>query len=69
MTIEEIFQLQPGTGGLHNLLNLHTAYLDEEGRFTLQLNVTDLLLNPKGTVHGGVLFALCDSAVGTSVAF
>lgn len=69
MTIEEIFNLEPGMGGLHNLLDLHTAFIDEQGRFSLKLKITEQLLNPKGTVHGGVLFSLCDSAVGTYIAF
>lgn len=67
MTIESIFDLQPGTGGLHNLLDLHEAFLDEQGRFSLKLNVTDYLTNPKGMIHGGTLFALCDCAIGTYV--
>ena len=67
MTIEEVFNLQPGAGGLHNLLDLHRAFWDEQGLFTLELQVTEQLLNPKGTVHGGTLFALCDSAVGTYI--
>ena len=57
MTIEDIFNLQPETGGLHNLLDLHTAYFDGQGHFTLKLNVTEQLLNPKGIVHGG--YSLC----------
>lgn len=52
MTIEEVFNLQPGAGGLHNLLDLHRAFWDEQGLFTLELQVTEQLLNPKGTVHG-----------------
>ena len=67
MTIEEVFNLQPGAGGLHNLLDLHRAFWDEQGLLTLELQVTEQLLNPKGTVHGGTLFALCDSAVGTYI--
>lgn len=69
LTMEEIFNLQPGMGGLHNLLNLHTAFIDEQGVFTLKLTITEQLLNPKGNVHGGTLFALCDSAVGAYIAF
>lgn len=67
-TIEEIFELQPGMGGLHNLLNLHRVFTNEAGDFSLELHVTDNLLNPKGIVHGGTLFALCDSTVGTYIA-
>lgn len=69
MTIEEIFNLRQGAGGLHNLLDMHIVNIDSQGRFTLDLTVTDQLLNPHGTAHGGTLFALCDAAVGTYIAF
>lgn len=68
MTIEDIFGLEPGAGGLHNLINLHTAVINEQGLFSLKLEITEQLLNPKGTAHGGILFALCDSAVGSYIA-
>lgn len=68
MTIEEIFSIAPNTGGLHNLLDVHEAFFDAQGRFSLRLKVTEQLLNPRGAVHGGTLFALCDCAVGTYLA-
>lgn len=36
----------------------------EDGRATLQLDVTEEHLNPAGTVHGGVLATLVDTAMG-----
>ena len=68
MTIEEIFNLRQGTGGLHNLLDVHTVRLDEQGRVAVDLNVTEHVLNPHGKAHGGTLFALCDIAVGSYAA-
>ena len=68
MTIEEIFNLHQGTGGLHNLLDVHDVQLDEQGRVTVSLNVSEQVLNPHGTAHGGTIFALCDIAVGSYMA-
>lgn len=65
LTIESIFNLRRGTGGLHNLLDVHDVHLDEKGRVTVSLNVSDQVLNPHGTTHGGTIFALCDMAVGS----
>jgi len=69
MTIEEIRGIEDGKGGLHQLLGMHTINVDEEGRFSLEVKVTQQLLNPFGIVHGGTIFTLCDTAVGTYVAY
>lgn len=68
MTIEEIFNLRQRTGGLHNLLDVHIVHLDDQGRVTIDLNVSNQVLNPHGTAHGGALFTLCDIAVGCYIA-
>jgi uncharacterized protein (TIGR00369 family) len=39
----------------------------EEGRARLEFEATDEHLNPAGTVHGGVLATLVDTAMGTAV--
>ncbi len=39
----------------------------EDGRSRLELDATDLHLNPAGTVHGGVLATLVDTAMGQAV--
>jgi uncharacterized protein (TIGR00369 family) len=39
----------------------------EEGRARLEFDATDEHLNPAGTVHGGVLATLVDTAMGTAV--
>lgn len=39
----------------------------EEGRAVFQLEPHERLYNPLGSVHGGVLATLCDSALGCAV--
>jgi uncharacterized protein (TIGR00369 family) len=39
----------------------------EDGTATLELDATDEHLNPAGTVHGGVLATLVDTAMGQAV--
>ena len=39
----------------------------EEGTARLEFEATDEHLNPAGTVHGGVLATLVDTAMGTAV--
>ncbi len=39
----------------------------EDGRSRLELDATDRHLNPAGTVHGGVLATLVDTAMGAAV--
>ena len=39
----------------------------EEGRAGVEFEATDEHLNPAGTVHGGVLATLVDTAMGTAV--
>ena len=39
----------------------------EDGRARLELDATDQHLNPAGTVHGGVLATLVDTAMGSAV--
>jgi uncharacterized protein (TIGR00369 family) len=39
----------------------------EDGTATLELEATDEHLNPAGTVHGGVLATLVDTAMGQAV--
>ena len=39
----------------------------EDGRARLELDVTQQHLNPAGTVHGGVLATLVDTAMGHAV--
>ena len=52
---------------LGSLLGLDVEALDEGGA-TVRLEVDERHLNPGGTVHGGTIATLCDTAMGAAVA-
>jgi uncharacterized protein (TIGR00369 family) len=54
------------TGGFAGRLGAVVTGVDE-GRARLEFEATDEHLNPAGTVHGGVLATLVDTAMGTAV--
>lgn len=68
MKLGELAALHHETGGLHELLGMRPAQLDEQGRITVSMAITKDLLNPHGIAHGGAVFALCDSAAGAHAA-
>ena len=53
-------------GGFAGRLGLVVTEV-EEGRARAEFDATDEHLNPAGTVHGGVLATLVDTAMGTAV--
>ena len=42
--------------------------LDKDGGATVELDLTEELLNPLGMAHGGTIFTLCDIAAGSAAA-
>jgi uncharacterized protein (TIGR00369 family) len=54
------------TGGFAERLGVRTGSA-EEGRATVRFDATDEHLNPAGTLHGGVLATLVDTAMGLAV--
>lgn len=68
IAVKEIFNFCQETGGLHDLLGINNVHLDDKGRVTIDLNVSDKVLNPYGMAHGGMIFTLCDAAVGCYIA-
>lgn len=64
MKIDEIMELEPGKGGLHQLLGVQEVFYDAENRVCVNMEITPHLLNPYGKVHGGSIAALCDIAMG-----
>ena len=62
--------LQPGTGpgmqGLPEYLRIRTVEA-APGHMVMELEVRDELLNPFGALHGGVVSALVDHALGAVV--
>ena len=56
-----------GTGAI-GLLGVEKGLVDENGIGVL-MEVTASHLNTNGTAHGGILYALCDQAVGAYMAY
>ena len=54
--------------GAAALLGIEKAVASDDG-FSVVMEVTDAHLNTQGTVHGGILYTLCDQAVGAYVAY
>lgn len=54
------------TGGFAHRLGAVVSAVDE-GTARVEFEATDEHLNPAGTVHGGVLATLVDTAMGTAV--
>ncbi|MBR0063415.1 MAG: PaaI family thioesterase [Oscillospiraceae bacterium] len=51
----------------HFLNSLGVEVREENGKFYVEVEVSDVHLNPYGMVHGGMLYALSDSVVGLAV--
>lgn len=49
-------------------LGINKAMVADDS-FSVIMEVKDLHLNTQGTVHGGILFTLCDQAVGAYLTF
>jgi uncharacterized protein (TIGR00369 family) len=56
----------PGPPAMH-LLDVDNHVEAEEGRFTLTMTAQEFHYNPLGTVHGGILATLLDTATGCAV--
>ena len=62
MTIEQILKMRQEAKGLNKLMHMHVITLDKDGGATVELDLTEELLNPLGLAHGGTIFTLCDIA-------
>ena len=58
MEIAEILKLRQNANGLNKLMNMHVITLDKDGGATVEVELTDELLNPLGMAHGGTIFTL-----------
>ena len=62
MEIAEILKLRQNANGLNKLMNMHVITLDKDGGATVEVELTDELLNP----HCGAIFTLCDMSAGSA---
>lgn len=68
MTIEQILKMRQEASGLNKLMHMRVVTLDKDGGATVELDLTDELLNPLDMAHGGTIFTLCDIAAGSAAA-
>ena len=68
MTIAEILKMRQEASGLNKLMHMNVVTLDKDGGATVDLDLTEELLNPLGLAHGGTIFTLCDIAAGSAAA-
>ena len=68
MTIAEILKMRQEASGLNKLMHMNVVTLDKDGGATVELDLTEELLNPLGLAHGGTIFTLCDIAAGSAAA-
>ena len=66
--LSEIYRVPEEQLGAMAHLGIRKALVAEE-QFSVVMDVEDIHMNMQGTVHGGVLYALCDQAVGAYVAY
>ncbi len=64
-TMSELCGFHEGQNSFNDYIGLRDVRIDDDGNYYLIMTVTQNMLNPYGKIHGAVLFALCDSAVGS----
>lgn len=68
ITLSSIYNLPGDQLGAMTLLGIEKARVAEDG-FSVVMKVKDCHLNTQGTVHGGILYTLCDQAVGAYIVY
>lgn len=66
--LSDIYGMSGDQMGAITLLGIEKAFAAEDN-FAVVMNVGDVHMNMQGTVHGGILYTLCDQAVGAYVAY
>ena len=64
--LSDIYDMPQDQMGAMTLLGIEKALITDDS-FAVVMNVEAVHLNMQGTVHGGILYALCDQAVGAYV--
>ncbi len=66
--LSEIYNIPNNQMGTMTLIGIEKALVTDEN-FSVVMEVDDKHLNTQGSVHGGILFTLCDQAVGAFIVF
>lgn len=68
MMLSTIYGIPDNQMGTMSLLGINKAQVSDDS-FSVIMEVRDIHLNTQGTVHGGILFTLCDQAVGAYLTY
>ena len=66
--LSSIYNLPAAQMGTMTLLGISKA-LVADASFSIVMEIGDIHLNTQGIVHGGILFTLCDQAVGAYLVY
>ena len=66
--LSDIYNMEDEKMGTMSLLGIKKALVNDDS-FSVVLEVEDIHLNTQGNVHGGILFTLCDQAIGAYLAY
>lgn len=68
MMLSTIYDIPDNQMGTMTHLGINKAIVADDS-FSVIMEVKDIHLNTQGTVHGGIIFTLCDQAVGAYLTF
>ena len=66
--LSDMYNMPSEQMGAMSLLGIEKAFLTDES-FAVVMKAEDIHLNTQGIVHGGILFTLCDQAVGAYLVY
>ena len=68
ITLSEIHNTPADKMGAMTLLGIEKATVNDDS-FSVVMEVRDIHMNTQGTVHGGILYTLCDQVAGSYIAY
>lgn len=68
LKLSEIYDIPDECMGAAALLGIEKALVTDES-FAVVMEIKAAHLNTQGTVHGGILYTLCDQAVGAYIVY
>ena len=66
--LSKIYNIPDGQMGTMSLLGIDKAQINDNS-FSVIMEVRDIHLNTQGFAHGGILYTLCDQAVGAYLVY
>lgn len=68
ISLSDIYQMPEAQMGAVAMLGIDKALVADDS-LSVMMEVKDIHMNMQGTVHGGILYTLCDQAVGAYITY